>query len=480
MPRPLLVRNARLPVVVLGSLLAAMACKRQRFPPRGDAPPVVVVVPRHDAAPAPKTAEREPNDRPEQAQTLAINGSSALVSLEGSLQGSGEGRRKDADVFKLVVPGERQAPVKVAESIDSGTKPEDPRASARRLWVELGSTGCSRLGLELLDESGKSLESVSVEALGGMPNLAVLPGVAYYLRVKPAGKAAKSSVVPEAACRYVLTVKLADFQIADEREPNGEMATANPIELVGTSELGGYHGWPRDRDFYRIPLPEVVSALNVELEAVPGVAAGLEVLDGGGSRLAFGKGHKGERLALHNVNLQPASAKGAVDLRQAFVVVRSEVGEHRGQQYVLRLSLGARKLDAEVEPNDRPEQATVVEDGTYSGYLPTGDVDFFRYEGEGRRNVNFEVSFPRRIRGKLQLFGPGRLGPGTAEAKRPRQLLAVADVATPGQPIYLQVASRRGDGNANEPYSLKVTSAPSPTTSEKPPTAKPPEPATQR
>ena len=33
-----------------------------------------------------------------------------------------------------------------------------------------------------------------------------------------------------------------------------------------------------------------------------------------------------------------------------------------------------------------------------------------------------------------------------------------------GQPIVLRVSQAKGDGNANEPYSLKITSAPSPNT----------------
>lgn len=437
--------------VVLALLVVPGACRRQRFPPRGDAAAVVVVAPRRDAASPPKAMEREPNDNPEKAQFLALSPDWPVASVEGALQG------KDVDLFKLAIPGERQEPAKAVQPIDAGVP--DPRARARRLSVELALQECAGLGLQLLDEAGQPLESITVNVgKGGMPNLAVLPGESYFLRIKPAGRSKADAQA--AACHYGLSAELGDFAVADEREPNGDTATANPVELLGTSELAGYHGWPRDRDCYRILLPEVASALDLELEAVAGVAASLEVLDGGGARLGLAKGQRGERLALRNVILQPAPAEAAAASRQVFVVVRSETGENRRQQYVLRMSLGAPRLDAEVEPNDTPEKATAVKDGTYSGYVPAGDVDFFRYDEEGPRNVTFEVSFPRRVRGKMQVYGPGRLGAGTAEAKKPRQLLVLSDVTTPGQRLYLRVAGSRGDGNANEPYSLKVSSAP--------------------
>jgi hypothetical protein len=438
-------------VVLAAVLLAPVGCRRQRFPPRGDAAAVVVVTPRRDAASPPKAAEREPNDNLERAQLLAMNPDWPVASVEGASQG------KDVDVFKLVIPGELQAPAKATQPIDAGV--QDPRARARRLSVELVLEECAGLGLQMLDEAGQPLESTTVDAKGGMPNLAVLPGETYFLRIKPAGRS-KAADAQAAPCRYYLTAELGDFAVADEREPNGETATANPVELLGTSELAGYHGWPRDRDCYRIPLPEVTSVLDLEIEAVAGVAASLEILDGQGTRLGLAKGQRSERLALRNVILQPAPAEAAAALRQAFVVVRNETGENRHQQYVLRMSLGAPRLDAEVEPNDTPEKATAVKDGTYSGYLPAGDVDFFRYDEEGPRNVTFEVSFPRRVRGKMQIYGPGRLGAGTAEAKKPRQRLVLSDVATPGQRLYLRVAGSRGDGNANDPYTLKVSSAP--------------------
>jgi hypothetical protein len=452
-------------LVVLASLAATGACRRPRFPSRGDAAAVVVVVPHRDAAGPPGVTEQEPNDSPEQAQVLAINADWPVLDVEGSLLGPGDGKGKDVDVFKLIVPGSRSEPAKPASPLDSAAQPDDPRMLARRLAIEIAPEGGSGLTLQLLDDGLKSLETVSVAAgeVGGMPNLAVSPGRVYYVRIKPpakTGKAAKTADIQSTACKYKLTVQLGDFEVADEREPNDGMETAIPVAVVGTAELAGYHGWQHDQDFYRIPLPDVASALDVDLDAVDGVAASLQVLDGAGKRLAFGKGRKSERAALRNVLVPPTPAVPGPAPRNVYVVVRGESGQNRNQRYVLRMTLGAPKLDAEIEPNDSPDNATPVRDGTISGYLPVSDVDYFRYDGDGQRDVTFEVACPSRVRGKLEAFRAGTPVAST-ETKKARQSVVLSGVATQGQPIVLRVSQARGDGNANEPYSLKITSVPS-------------------
>jgi hypothetical protein len=440
--------------LVLTALLGVGACRKQRFPSRGDAAAVVVVAPRRDAASPPKVSEQEPNDTPASAQPLSLGASTRLaVTLEGELS------PKDVDLFKLVVPGERLEPAKEADVVDAGAVPDDPRLHARRLSLEIAPEG-SGLSLQLLDDAGKALAGISADAgtVSGMPNLAVMPGGTYLVRVKPPAKPGKVS--QPSTCRYRLTAQLGDFEVADEREPNDSKETATPVVVVGTVELAGYLGWSRDQDFYRVPLPEVASALDVELDALDNVGASLQVVDASGARLGLAKGPRGERLALRNVILQPPEADAPSSALHAYVVVRAETGQNRDRRYVLRLTLGSPKMDAEVEPNDSPEKATPVKDGTYSGYLSAGDSDFFRYDGEGRQSVTFAVSFPRRVRGKLEAFGSGKLPAGTAESKKSRQLVSLTNVQTLGQPILLRVSGLRGDGNANEPYTLRVSSAP--------------------
>ena len=184
-------------LAVLLALAIAPSCRRSRFPPRGDAAAVVVVAPRKDAAPAPTLSEQEPNDQAEQAQALGLTADLPRLVLEGALALSAEGKLKDVDVFKLLVPG-GSAPTSPS-AVDSG-RVEDPRVHARRLSVEVAVEGNAGLSLQLLDEASKVMEGIVVQPsqTGGMPNLAVAPGQTYYLRIRESAKPAKPGASPAA------------------------------------------------------------------------------------------------------------------------------------------------------------------------------------------------------------------------------------------------------------------------------------------
>jgi hypothetical protein len=445
--------------LVLVGITSFVACRRVSFSSRGDSAAVVVVAPRTDAAGPPRVMEQEPNDSPEQAQLLAINADWPVVSVVGALSGTGAGAGKDVDVFKLLVPGGRSSGAKPAPSPDSSSA-EDPRALARRLTLEIAAEGGMGLSVQLLDEGLKLLETVTVDAgqVAGMPNMAVLPGHTYYFRVKAVAKPAKA-VDRIAISNYKLTVQLGDFEAGDEREPNDGIESAEAVTVSGTVELAGFYGWAHDQDFYRIPAPDVPSALELELDAVEGVTAGLQVLDGSGARIAVGRGRRGERIGLHNVIAPVATADAGATARYFYVVVRGEAGQNRMQRYVLHLSLGAPRSDSEVEPNDNPSKATLIHDGVLTGFLPVGDVDYFRYSGEGQREVSIEFATPARVRAKLEVIRPSNGQTiASAEARKAREPVAVSKIPTLGEALLLRLSQGKGDGNPNESYSLKISS----------------------
>jgi hypothetical protein len=166
---------------------------------------------------------------------------------------------------------------------------------------------------------------------------------------------------------------------------------------------------------------------------------------------------------LHNVTIPAAVADAGANARSLYVVVRGEAGHNRTQRYVLHLTVGALKQNAEIEPNDNPTSATEVHDGTITGFLPVGDVDYFRYASDGQREVTFEVACPSRVRGKLQVVRPsdGQVL-AAAEAPKPRQTVALSKIQSLGEPLLVRLSQGRGDGNPNEPYSLTISSAPIP------------------
>jgi hypothetical protein len=434
------------------------ACRRSRLS-RGDAAPVVVVALRNDVHPARSLEEREPNDSPDKAQLLVLDPDRTVIDLEGTLTGQTTAMGSDVDVFKLLIPGAEPSHDRPGAALDSAS-PEDPRFAARRLTLEIAPEGAGSVGFQALDEGLKILEAVSAQNghAAGMPNLAVQPGRAYYLRVKALSKSGKPGE-PSSICKYKLSLQLGDFEVADEREPNDSSDAAEPLAMAGLAELAGFHGWPHDQDFYRVPAPDIASALEVVLDGVEGVTPGLSVLDGNGSRLAIARGRRGERLALHNVRIGAAAVDAGGGSPFFYVVVRSEAGQNRTQRYILHLALGALKPGLEVEPNDTPASATPVREDAISGFLSDGDVDYFVYGGGGgAREINVEVSFPAHVRGRLEVVRMGRAGiVASAEAKKAHRQVTLPKVANSGEPLLLRVALAKGEGNAGQPYVLKIT-----------------------
>ncbi len=451
------------PLLLSAMVLCTGSCRHRHFASRGDAAAVVVVVPRNDAAGPPRVLEQEPNDSPEQAQLLALNPDWPVLTVEGTLSAPGQGKGKDVDIFKLLVPQHRTDPL--APTAPDSAQSDDARLVARKLSCEIAASAGPGVVLQLLDDDLKSLETISADSgeVAGMPNMAALPGRTYYFRVKALAKTGKGADSTPTGSSYKLTIQLGNFEVAEEREPDDALDSAQPVDMTGAADYAGFFGWRHDQDFYRIPAPEVASALDIELDAVGGVTAGLQVLDGGGARIASAKGRRGERLALHNVTVPAAAADAGAAARFLYVVVQAESGHNLAQRYILHLTMGMLKQDQEIEPNDSPTRATAVHDGTITGFLPVGDVDYFRYTGNGQREVSITVSYPARVRGKVEIL---RASDGQvlaeAAAKKSRQTVVLANIASLGEPLLVRLSQDKGDGNPNEPYSLRIDSTPMP------------------
>jgi hypothetical protein len=91
-----------------------------------------------------------------------------------------------------------------------------------------------------------------------------------------------------------------------------------------------------------------------------------------------------------------------------------------------------------------------------------GDVDVFRYLAAEPRELDIEVSPPSRVRVKLEVIRE-RDGQVLAEsvAAKARQQVRILGLSAPAEPILLRLSLGKHDGNAGEPYLLKVASRPS-------------------
>lgn len=453
-------RTLLLAALVATQLAGGAACRRQRLAGHRDGAAVIVVAatPGPDAGPV--VSEREPNDTLAAAQLLVLSGDPLSVAVTGSLTGAG--KRRDADLFKLVVPpsglGATDADPR-AISVDAG-----PPIPSRRLVVTLEPDGLLSPLLQLLDGTGGILvnsRGVSGER-DGLSNAGVVPGAIYLIRVQAAGPsklAAGDAGAPVGG--YRLVVRLLDFEVGDEREPNDGIATAHVLAGAQTRpEIAGYLGWRRDEDWFRLPLDNLPAGnlLDFELEAVESVGASIVVHDARGAEFAIARGRRGERAALRSVVVPATASPAAGSDRERFcyVVVRADSGRNLDQRYVLRVSPVAAEEGKEREPNDDPTRAVAVTDGTWIGFLSVDDVDLFRYAPAASRSVEVTIMPPPRINVELELI-----------AERDRRVIARADIAGRGQeerlvatigpgPVLVRVAVSKGQGNVDEPYQLKI------------------------
>jgi hypothetical protein len=90
-----------------------------------------------------------------------------------------------------------------------------------------------------------------------------------------------------------------------------------------------------------------------------------------------------------------------------------------------------------------------------------GDVDVFRYLAAEPRELDIEVSPPSRVRVKVEVIRE-RDGQVLAEslAGKARQTVHIIGFSAPVEPLLVRLSQGKHDGNASEPYLLKVASRP--------------------
>jgi hypothetical protein len=430
-------------------------CRRTKLRPRGDGAAVVVVDP--VAASGGQAPEREPNNTVAAAQPLALAGDPLVAGVAGTLPGTG--KNADSDVFKVAIPGGADA-----------APPDGGALGARRLMVEVRPDPDLALVLQLLDAAGRPVVTTSATPgePDGVPNLAVAPGGTYYVRVRAVEHTARSpdaAVGGTATGGYRLSVRVVDFELGEEREPNDRPAQATDLGAAARNpEAAGFYGWRKDEDWYRLSVDALPagSVLDLEVEAVDGVVPGVAVHDAAGSRLVGTHGRRGERVALRNIAVPAAAAPVAEGApgRAVYVVIRTEGGRNIDRRYALHVRAGLAQEGTETEPNDDPTRPSPLGEGLTTGFLGPSDIDVYRYAPALPVTADFEVTPPTGGRVKMELLRQrdGEVLATAASAARgqPEKLSAIS-VA---EPVLLRITSRRTEGNPDEPYQIRVQSAP--------------------
>jgi hypothetical protein len=442
-------------VVVLVWLAATAAgCHRSRLGPRGDGAAVVVVDP---AVAAQGVAEREPNNTVVTAQPLVLAGDPLVAGVTAAVPGAG--KAADVDVFRLVVPGGTDAAL-----------PDGGALGARRLLVEVKPDPDLALIIALLDAAGRPVVTTSAGEgePDGLPNLAVAPGGTYFVRVRAVERPVRSS--PDAGARaagYRLLVRVVDFEVGEEREPNDRPAQATELGTAARNpEAAGFYGWRKDEDWYRLSVDGLPpgSVLGLELDGVEGVVGGLAVHDGAGVRLVGTHGRRGERASLRNVAVPPApvtpAGGGATVGRALYIVIRTEGGRNIDRRYVFNVRAGLAQEGIETEPNDDQAHASSLGDGLTTGFLGPGDVDLYRYVPALPGFVDVEVNPPEGARVKVEVLRQRDAQPVASAASagrgQPERLSGVAV----SEPVLIRITSRRAEANPEEPYQIRIESHP--------------------
>ncbi|MES1158117.1 MAG: hypothetical protein ABUL67_03355 [Haliangium ochraceum] len=427
--------------------VSGMGCKRSRMPPRLDGAAVVVAEGTTESGLA-AVDEVEPNDALANAQPLAPTAEQG-VAVAGRLLSSPGGKAKDVDLYRVTVP----APSVVTAEADAAAPP--PR---QRLAVEVRPEAGQSVSVDALDDQGKVLvASVGVTAgdAEGIPNLAVIPGT-YFIRVKPGAASTSPGAHADAGAggggTYRLAVRLQPFEPGEEIEPNGKGALAG--EVAASGDVAGFLGWRHDEDWFRLPLaglPEG-SVLSVDLDPPEGVAVSVAIADSVEHKMTEQHGRRGDRVAIRNVRLPPSEPA-------VFVVVRAESGRNLDGRYGLRLRTEEAKADSELEPNDDVAHAVPMEDGTFLGYLGSGDVDIYRYASPAPVELDFEVSPPERVDLKIEVLREDGSVLSKVDAGKRREAERLANLYV-GGPVLLRLSAAKGDGNLDEPYRIRASSRP--------------------
>jgi hypothetical protein len=460
-------------------------------------------------------SEQEPNDRPEQALTLARDSVvEAAITADPS--------KADEDWYRLAPPAGRTAELTVS-----------------------GIPGADVM-LEVYDRDRNRLGSVNSEGEGKperLPNLYVERE--RFVRVASARKGSGGS--------YTLTLTYRKPNDGEEREPNDRAVDAHPLSLGQT--VAAYIGHAGDEDWYRVELPETAPAapmepheepplppaptegspplapegsapseegampsegmaaptegsppspggsppggaaaqarsapavpveppgvaLKIELSAIEGVRPELAVLSAAEAPLFSLRGKEGEALALRNIGVRATDKVVYVVVKSAWVGTGKEAKRtyNATSPYTLTVSLEEAGANAELEPNDELYKATPIHgSGFKEGFLaPKSDVDHYVLRTTEPVLAKVELSGVERLDLVLSMVEPPE-GEGAKEnvvlrandgaVKEPERL---NNVSCNGA-CYFRVegATRKIDGkwvkdfeNADQPYRITITTVP--------------------
>jgi len=430
-----------------------------------------------------RLTEKEPNDRPDQAQGLT---DSSIV--EAGL--SADPSKPDEDWYLLAPPAPKTVDLTV-----SGIPGAD-------VAIEVYDADRNRLAVINSEGDGKPER---------IPNL----GVKSKLLIKV------FSAKRGAGGAYSLTALFTDPAPGFEVEPNDRAADANAASFG--QPISGFVGHSADEDWYRYevsssdpnqapnrpaegdagadasggesaiadagtaadsglaqiaaPFDAPRVALRIEITGVEGVRYDLQVLSEAEASLFSARGKDGEGMSLRNIGVRAND-------RLIYVVVRSawsgsgkdaRRGYNAQKPYTLTVSKEEAGANAELEPNDEISKATPLPpNGFREGFIsPKGDVDYYVLKTEQPVLAKLQLSGVERLDLVLSVVKPTEDGKGEQVLLRAndgavKEPEILNSVYCPGLCwVKVEGALRKVDGklvrdyeNSEQPYRLTATVVP--------------------
>ncbi|GAB4426543.1 MAG: hypothetical protein OHK0011_08110 [Turneriella sp.] len=295
---------------------------------------------------APADVEREPNNTPETATTVAATHASGFYGAEFFWRGKEKFREQDCFRFAAASEAKSSAEFKLT-GVDGYTTT-----------------------LQIFDKAGEALATGESDKPGQM--LVVGP-----LAVPKDGQLTAciraSRRQPNVSRDYYdLEMHLRDVQLKSESEPNNSMQTAG--EITAGSMEGGIATLSDADYFYWQNRREYPVLLRVELTASMTQLLRLEAGTGSSMRVFEGSAEKGE--VADNLRVE-AGERATLLVRCGKKCNRRNF---RSVAYQLRLDETQATDENETEPNDSPDRAEVLVDLTQKwGFInPPGDTDHYR------------------------------------------------------------------------------------------------------
>lgn len=406
---------------------AACACgggKRRQTRSHDAAPVVPIALPTDAGATA--ADEVEPDDSLDAAMPLALG-----VTLHGRV----DPPFTDADFYRIDVP----------------------RAGA--LALELSAVDKNDLTLELLDGSGEVVarsDRGGARGREGIPNVGVEPGryTAVIRGKKPNVRRGRRPPPAPPVAPYELTARVVTPAANAEREPDGDRGTAN--DLIIGDPVTGFVGWGDDTDVWKLSLEALAASntIDLELSGVDQVTFTLEVADAIGRPLLTRRAARGKGVVIRG--LVPNVRPGAPPFQ--YVTIRGTPSNPE-VPYTLKVTAYTPEPDAEIEPDDTPEQAmSFPHDRTViDGHWSPGDVDCYAFAADAvERTLELAIEVPPEADLSAELVVGGK-AIARSDAKGKGAAEKLSGVVPSGARAVLRV--RGADGGREARYRVKLTEA---------------------